>query len=102
MLDLPKGTPFIEPLVSEARRVLLAIQRQLVPISETSCALEAFDPHISRHLHSMIPMKPIELPPQEDIWVAVKSFLDGWEQISKLSSCESLITWLVRGPSIYA
>lgn len=97
MLELPKGSSFINPLIVEARRALLAIQRQAIPISETSCALEAFDARISRHLHSIIPLKPISLPSQEEIWVALNSFLDGWEQISKLSACESLITWLVRG-----
>ncbi len=95
LLELPKGTSFIDPLVSEARRQLLAIQRQVIRTSENSAALEAFDPRISRHLHSIIPLKPINLAPQEDIWLSVNGLLDGWEQISKLTSCESLITWLV-------
>jgi len=94
LLELPKGTSFIDPLVSEARRQLLAIQRQVIRISENSAALEAFDPRISRHLHSIIPLKPINLAPQEDIWLSVNGLLDGWEQISKLTSCESLVTWL--------
>ncbi|KAI5114706.1 hypothetical protein M0805_001010 [Coniferiporia weirii] len=96
-LELPRKTPFIFPLIAEARRLLDNIKRRPInPPMEGSSAYAAFDSRITRQLNSIIPIRPLTLPPQEEAWKAVEGLLDGWELIYLLSGCESLLAWNVR------
>ena len=49
-----------------------------------------------------MPMRPLTLPSQSDTWRAVEGLLDGFELLYQLSSCESLLAWNVKSPTIYA
>ncbi|KAH8114195.1 Mak10 subunit, NatC N-terminal acetyltransferase-domain-containing protein [Phellopilus nigrolimitatus] len=97
-LELPRRTSSIVPLVTEARALLAAIRLRVVPPPcVCSRAHAAFDPHITRQLHSIMPLRPLVLPPQEEAWRAVEGLLDGWELVFRLSGCESLLAWSAAG-----
>ena len=96
MLDLPKKAVFIPPLVNDAQSLLDSIKSQPhFNLRANSPAYAAFDARISRHLHSLMPMKPLVLLSQDEAWVVAKGLLEGWSLIPRLVSCESLITWNV-------
>ncbi|THG95833.1 hypothetical protein EW145_g7894 [Phellinidium pouzarii] len=93
-LDLPLKTSFIPSLLAEARRLLdIIIRREISPPHNQSSVHSAFDPRITRQLHSIMPMRPLVLPLQEESWEAVRGLLDGWEYIYMLSNCDSLLAW---------
>lgn len=90
-------------LVSQARQLLNTIRSQHVPLpQEDSPAFAAYDPHITRKLHTTIPVKALKLPSQEDVWLSLDGLLDGWDEMVHLISCQSLLAWDVRAPSLYA
>lgn len=57
----------------------------------------AFDPSISRHLKTFVPLRVIPVPAQEETWTAIDALLDGWQELSVLSRTNTLLTWEVRG-----
>lgn len=82
------------PLLVEARRLLAAIRRGAVTKpTPGSVAYNAFDPRIARQLNSIMPIRPLEQPHEEETWKALEGLLDGWEQVYALSSCENILAW---------
>ncbi|TDL18511.1 Mak10-domain-containing protein [Rickenella mellea] len=95
-LDITTKAISIGPLLLEARRHLEYVLTHPIPTpSASSPAHEAFDPFITRKLHSVMPLKPLLLPPQEDVWISLQGLLDGCEELSKAASCECLLAWEV-------
>ncbi|KAL5490669.1 MAK10 [Sanghuangporus weigelae] len=97
-LEMPRKLPFAVPLLAEARQLLALVRGQTIPPPpEGSPALHVFDPRITRRLHSIMPMRPLIIPPQADTWKAVEGLLDGWEMVYQLSNCETLLAWNTVG-----
>lgn len=95
-LEMPRKLPFVVPLLAEAQQFLQLVKNDTIPPpAEDSSARHAFDPRITRHLHSIMPMRPLTIPPQEEAWKVVEGLLDGWETVYRLSTCESLLAWNV-------
>lgn len=82
------------PLLVEARRLLAAIKVKAAPKpTPGSFANNAFDPRVARQLNSIMPVRPLELPSQEETWRSLEGLLDGWEQVYVLSDCENILAW---------
>ena len=56
----------------------------------------AFDPFITRRLHSFMPLRVIEMSPQEEVWGSVEAFCSGLQELYHLSGIASLCTWEVK------
>jgi hypothetical protein len=95
-LSLPGDRVQLEHLVASARPLLHEIRASPSPVPEsTSPAVRAFDPLVTRHLHSFVPLRPLELPSQESAWNAVEALIDGYEDIIQLAKEEVVCTWQV-------
>ncbi|OCB91093.1 hypothetical protein A7U60_g1658 [Sanghuangporus baumii] len=100
-LEMPRKLPFVVPLLAEARQLLALVRGQTIPPpQEASPALHAFDPRITRRLHSIMPMRPLIIPPQAETWNAVEGLLDGWEMTVGTLHASSLRWKLSRPPFI--
>lgn len=87
----------ISPLISIAKNALRRV-RSFSPPTPTpdSPAMNVFDTHVTRRLHTIAPIRPIDLPEQESVWRSLTILLDGWEHITQLRSVHSLGAWKVR------
>lgn len=118
-LDLPQRSPLILPLLIELRRLLTSLRSHhhpippsshsaspftvpedtspnLSPPSQNYAAHAAFDPHITRQLASIMPLRALTIPSTEETWFVISRFLDGWENVYELGGCENLVAWHVR------
>ena len=87
----------MRPLVIIAKNILRRIQAS--PKREpklSSAALNAFDPRVTRRLHTVVPIRVLDLPSQQQVWKSVEDLLDGWESISHLHDVHSLGSWKVH------
>ncbi|EKM56096.1 uncharacterized protein PHACADRAFT_122281 [Phanerochaete carnosa HHB-10118-sp] len=88
----------LKPLVTIARNILRRVRAHPpeTPPAD-SPAVAAFDPHVSRRLHTVIPTRELELSPQDSVWDSLERMLDGWENINYLRENHSLLSWQVNG-----
>lgn len=63
--------------------------------STDSVARMGFDPYITRRLFAFMPLRVLELPPQEHTWKALRSLLDGLEELYELTGATNVTTWQV-------
>ncbi|EIN07974.1 hypothetical protein PUNSTDRAFT_135491 [Punctularia strigosozonata HHB-11173 SS5] len=97
-LSLPGDRTQLENLVVSARSLLQQIRANPSPEpGETSAALQAFDPRVMRHLHSYVPLRPLQLPSQESTWDALEALIDGYEEMLRMAKVELLATWQLVG-----
>jgi N-alpha-acetyltransferase 35, NatC auxiliary subunit len=86
----------LRPLATIARSILRRVRAYP---SETpgpdSPALTAFDPRITRRLHTVMPTRELELAPQEAVWADIERLLDGWENVAHLRENHTLLAWQV-------
>ena len=68
--------------------------------STNSAARMGFDPYITRRLFTFMPLRVLELPPQERTWEVLRSLFDGLEELHELTGARNLTTWQV-GRSIW-
>ncbi|EJD06227.1 uncharacterized protein FOMMEDRAFT_166473 [Fomitiporia mediterranea MF3/22] len=97
-LEVPQKMPFVVPLLAETRHLLAKIKQHSIDSpADGSPAYAAFDPRITRRLHSIMPMRPLTIPSQPGTLKALDGLLNGWEVLYQLSSCESLLAWNTDG-----
>ncbi|PSR70873.1 hypothetical protein PHLCEN_2v13235 [Hermanssonia centrifuga] len=88
----------LRPLVAIAKNILRRVQaRPSVQPIDGSPALYSFDPRVVRRLHTVMPIRVLELPSQETVWSKVEQLLEGWEQVGHLRSVHSLSGWEIAG-----
>jgi len=54
-----------------------------------------FDPYITRRLFTFMPLRVLELPPQERTWEVLRSLFDGLEELHELIGATNVTTWQV-------
>ncbi|KAJ3556462.1 hypothetical protein NM688_g2013 [Phlebia brevispora] len=97
-LNTPEELDELRPLITIARSILRRIQTQpIVSPASDSPALNAFDPRVIRRLHTVVPIRVLELPTQDVVWQSIGQLLDGWEHISHLREVHSLWGWKIAG-----
>ena len=96
-LSLPNQGHQLKSLIASARKILRRIREspEVPQPSQDSQARAAFDPYITRRLHSFIPIRIVELPPQTKTWDAIETLIDGFEVLSDLSFSQSVFAWNV-------
>ncbi|GJE88083.1 Mak10 domain-containing protein [Phanerochaete sordida] len=88
----------LKPLVAVARSTLQRVRTQPTETPPPdSPAIAAFDPHISRRLHTIMPTRELELPSQDTVWDDLERMLDGWENVDHLRENHTLLAWQVNG-----
>ena len=60
-----------------------------------SPALVALDPRITRRLHTVMPLRELELPSQEAVWDDMDRMIDDWENVAHLRENHTLLAWQV-------
>ena len=60
-----------------------------------SPALLAFDPRVSRRLHTVIPIRVVDLPEQNVVWTSLERLLYGWADVDYLRDSNSISSWQV-------
>jgi hypothetical protein len=60
-----------------------------------SVARMAFDPYITRRLFAFMPLRVLELPPQERTWKTLKYLFSGLEELYELTGAVNATTWQV-------
>ena len=89
----------LESKRKDAVSLLEKIELQPSPEPPTdSVARMAFDPYITRRLFAFMPLRVLELPPQDRTWKALGSFFNGLEELYKLTGVTNVTTWQV-GPN---
>ncbi|KDQ59783.1 hypothetical protein JAAARDRAFT_33351 [Jaapia argillacea MUCL 33604] len=97
-LNLSNDRYRLQALVSSARQLLRRIRsRPPADPDLNSPARHAFDRNVTRRLHFFMPLRPIEMPPQERTWQKVEDFIQSWQEICYLSTTTSLSTWQIYG-----
>ena len=89
----PQG--ILHGLIQSAREQLLVIQTYSPECSPGSPAQLAFDPYISRRLQMFTPIRVIFPPDFEKTCNAIRSFLDGFDELNLLKDKNELVTWEV-------
>ncbi|THV06920.1 hypothetical protein K435DRAFT_960172 [Dendrothele bispora CBS 962.96] len=103
LLKLQENNVFHDPatfrqLLFDARGLLSHIKVSTVPAPpENSPAHTAFDPYVARRLNTFMPIRVVELPPQEETWVKLQDWLDGWEELVTLAKIGDVSTWNIVG-----
>ena len=96
-MPLPLDTREVRRQVADARTLLQRIRsHDIVQPHAQSPARLAFDPRISRRLACFMPVRTIDLPPQEQAWDTLSHFLDGWEELSCMLDTACVSTWEVK------
>ena len=85
----------LRDLVQFAREQLLVIQKHSPECSPGSPAQLAFDPYIGRRLQIFTPIRVISPPDFQKTCDAIRSLLDGVDEINLLKDANELITWEV-------
>ena len=85
----------LHDLVQSAREQLHVIQTYSPECSPDSPAQLAFDPYIGRRLQMFTPIRVVPPPDLQKTCGAIRSFLDGVDEISLLRNTNELITWEV-------
>jgi hypothetical protein len=60
-----------------------------------SVARMAFDPYITRRLFAFMPLRVLELPPQDRTWKALATFFSGLDELYELTGATNVTTWQV-------
>ena len=96
-MPLPLDTREVRRLVANARTLLQRVRSENIaqPHAESPARL-AFDPRISRRLACFMPVRVIDLPPQERAWDTLSHFLDGWEELGCMLDTACVSTWEVK------
>lgn len=55
----------------------------------------AFDPYVTRRLFAFMPLRVLQLPPQDRTWQALRSLFSGLEELYELTGTMDLATWQV-------
>lgn len=63
-----------------------------------SVARMAFDPYITRRLFAFMPLRVLELPPQDRTWKVLRSLFSGLKELYELTGATNVTTWQV-GPN---
>ena len=81
-------------LINESRAHLSIVRKNPAPEPDPdSPARLAFEPRVSRHLKTYVPIRVIPLPAQEDTWNRIGALLDGWQELRTLSQTSNISTW---------
>jgi hypothetical protein len=95
-LKLPEGAARYSGLLSQAKLLLSQAKRSPSPSLDSHSPAElAVDRYASRRLNAFMPLRPIELPPQEQCWGFLDDLLNEWSEIISLSAVTDLTTWNV-------
>ena len=87
----------IRPLVAIVRNILRRVRARPSPTpNENSAALTAFDPRVTRRLHTVMPTREVEIPPQDDVWDDIERLLSDWENVANLRETHTLMAWQVN------
>ena len=90
----------IRPLATLARKYLQQVKKHSsIALPDGSRALLVFDPRVTRRLHTVIPIRVVDLPEQADVWDSVEALLLDLESIDFLRKKDSILSWEV-GPSV--
>lgn len=88
-----------QELLDRARECIeFIVSQPPIEIPENSPADNAFDPYISRRLNTSVPIRVITLPPLQETWKRVATFLDGLQEMKALVQTHNPTTWEVRVP----
>lgn len=97
-LSLPREREILESKRKDAVSLLERIELQPSPEPPTdSVARMAFDPYITRRLFAFMPLRVLELPPQDRTWKVLGSFFSGLEELYKLTGVTNVTTWQIVG-----
>lgn len=55
----------------------------------------AFDPYVTRRLFAFMPLRVLELPPQNRTWKALGSLFSGLDELYELTGATNVTTWQV-------
>lgn len=95
-LSLPREREILRLKQKDAVSLLGGIELQPSPEpSSDSVARMGFDPYITRRLFTFMPLRVLELPPQERTWEVLRSLFDGLEELHGLTGATNLTTWQV-------
>lgn len=93
----------LRPRLTIAHSILRRVRNEAptLPPKLDSPALLAFDPRVTRRLHNFIPMRIIELPPQEKVWEKIDYLLQGWQELDELLHSHSISAWDVSNRRLF-
>ena len=95
-LGLPREREMLQLKRRDAVSLLEGIELQPSPEpSADSVARMGFDPYITRRLFAFMPLRVLELPPQEHTWKALRSLFNGLEELYELTGATDVTTWQV-------
>jgi hypothetical protein len=84
-------------LIQKAREQLQVVRDQPSPNpSLDSPALLCFDNLVARRLNTFLPLRILEMRSISQTWDAIDVLLDGWSELSILSTTTNISTWAVR------
>lgn len=95
-LSLPREREILDLKRKDAVSLLERIELQPSPEpTRDSIARMAFDPYITRRLFAFMPLRVLELPPQDSTWKALRSLFSGLEELYELTGTMNVTTWQV-------
>lgn len=90
--NLDIAMPYMQAAIETLQQV--RSQPSVAPLDK-SPALLAFDPRVSRRLHTVIPIRVVELPDQDTVWTSLERLLRSWKDVDCLQNTSSLTSWQV-------
>ncbi|KAI0344977.1 Mak10-domain-containing protein [Trametopsis cervina] len=85
-------------VVTVALKALRQVQkRPSSPPAPGSPALLAFDPRVSRRLHTVIPIRVVELLEPQAVWSGLEQLLNGWADVDYMRNTRLMYSWQVFG-----
>lgn len=97
-LSLPREREILELKRRDAVSLLGRIELRPPPEpASDSVARTGFDPYITRRLFAFMPLRVLELPPQEQTWRTLRSLFIGLEELYELTGATNLTTWQTVG-----
>ncbi|KAI0085943.1 Mak10 subunit, NatC N-terminal acetyltransferase-domain-containing protein [Irpex rosettiformis] len=88
--DLGMAPPLMRANLDALQRVRT---RPSTTPQEGSPALLAFDPRVSRQLHTVIPIRVVDLPEQTTVWDSLERLLYGWADVDYLRNTDTIASW---------
>ncbi|EPQ50584.1 hypothetical protein GLOTRDRAFT_118272 [Gloeophyllum trabeum ATCC 11539] len=97
-LNLPEDHDKLQTCLATARDLLQGFRSRPIRTPHPgSPAHLVFDPYVTRRLHSFMPLRPMQLPPQEETWNSLEAALDNWQELYYLCTITSMSTWKILG-----